>query len=412
MIGGHVMESCNIAVRRAGEAWYSEHSCTLAGLQARIACSTRAEDYPLAVRIASNVPVYACEALRRRTESEDGRRLVMAEWIEALHAGPGVIVLEGAFADTRIVDAASAVFERIIAEQRAAGTAGGDHFAKPGANDRIWNALEKLCVREPGIFATYYANDMIALVSEAWLGPFYQVTSQVNVVNPGGAAQVAHRDYHLGFQSPEIVRRTPAHVHCFSPMLTLQGAVAHCDMPLETGPTLYLPFSQGYGPGYLAAQDPGIRAWFEANCVQLPLRKGDAVFFNPALLHAAGNNRTADVRRMANLLQVSSAYGRAMESIDRTRMTRALFPALRRLSEERGLPPAALDWAIAACAEGYAFPTNLDRDPPIGGLAPESQQDLTRRALAESWSEEAFNAALLAQAARRLPHAAIEEDVR
>ena len=33
----------------------------------------------------------------------------------------------------------------------------------------------------------------------------------------------------------------PAHVHRFSPMLTLQGAVAHCDMPVATGPTMYLP---------------------------------------------------------------------------------------------------------------------------------------------------------------------------
>ena len=39
--------------------------------------------------------------------------------------------------------------------------------------------------------------------------------------------------------------------------------------------------------------------------VQLALGIGDAVFFNPALFHAAGTNRTTDVDRMANLLQVS-----------------------------------------------------------------------------------------------------------
>ena len=41
--------------------------------------------------------------------------------------------------------------------------------------------------------------------------------------------------------------------------------------------------------------------------MQLPLAKGDAVFFNPALFHDAGTNRTADVRRTAHLLHVSSA---------------------------------------------------------------------------------------------------------
>jgi hypothetical protein len=45
---------------------------------------------------------------------------------------------------------------------------------------------------------------------------------------------------------------------------------------------------------------------------------------------------------------------------------------------------------IAAAAEGYAFPTNLDRDPPIGGLAPTSQADVMHKALADGISEQAF----------------------
>ena len=176
------------------------------------------------------------------------------------------------------------------------------------------------------VFVDYYANDIIALVSEAWLGPSYQVTSQVNVVNPGGAAQTAHRDYHLGFQTNDVAERYPAHVHRLSPVLTLQGAVAHTDMPVESGPTQYLPHSQKYEPGYLAWRRPEFREHFEATFVQLALAKGDAAFFNPALFHAAGTNRSADIRRMANLLQVSSAFGRAMESVDRRRCQRHLFP--------------------------------------------------------------------------------------
>ena len=96
----------------------------------------------------------------------------------------------------------------MIAEQRASGAAAGDHFAKPGANDRIWNALEKLAVADPEAFVDYYANDAVALAAQAWLGPGYQVTSQLNVVNPGGAGQTVHRDYHLGFQSARRARPT------------------------------------------------------------------------------------------------------------------------------------------------------------------------------------------------------------
>ena len=178
------------------------------------------------------------------------------------------------------------------------------------------------------MFADYYANDIIALISEAWLGPDYQVTSQVNVVNPGGQAQTAHRDYHLGFMDAATAARFPAHVHRLSPALTLQGAVAHCDMPVETGPTLYLPYSHQYEPGYLAFHLPEFTEYFEQHYIQLPLEKGDAAFFNPALFHGAGTNVSTTVRRMANLLQVSSPFGRAMETVDRVAMCRALFPVL------------------------------------------------------------------------------------
>ena len=113
-----------------------------------------------------------------------------------------------------------------------------------------------------------------------------------------------------------------------SPVLTLQGAIAHCDMPVESGPTMYLPYSQQYAPGYLAWRRPEFKEYFARHHVQLPLAKGDAVFFNPALFHAAGTNRTTDVKRMANLLQVSSPFGRAIECVDRQAMANAVFPTL------------------------------------------------------------------------------------
>ena len=320
--------------------------------------------------------------------------------MRALTDGPGVVVFQGAFPDLAVVDRFTEVFDSLIREQYAAGTTAGDHFAKPGANERVWNALEKAALYDPSAFADYYANPVIALVSEAWLGPGYQVTSQVNVVNPGGLAQTAHRDYHLGFLSDEVAAAYPAHVHRLSPVLTLQGAVAHCDMPVESGPTLYLPFSQMFEPGYLAWRRPEFQAYFKEHHVQLPLAKGDAVFFNPALFHAAGTNRTTDVRRMANLLQVSSAFGRAMETVDREAVSNAVYPALLRRKQD-GADAQWLDNVIAASAEGYPFPTNLDSDPPVDGLAPPSQADLVRRALAEGWTPRTLRDELRAGADRR-----------
>ena len=396
------MKDDNVKRMRSNRVWLSEASCDLDAFRPIVERSVKRADYPFARDVVSNVLVYDGLESRAAAASPESRKELMAEWIEALTDGPGIIVIRGAFADLTAIDKANAHFWAIIDEERLSNVGGGDHFAKPGANDRIWNALEKLCLRDPELFAAYYGNAVIALVSEAWLGPSYQITSQLNVVNPGGAAQVAHRDYHLGFQSAEAIGRFPVHVHRLSPVLTLQGAIAHCDMPLETGPTLYLPFSQSYLPGYMATDRAEFRDYFDNHHVQLPLLKGDAVFFNPALFHAAGTNRSKDVRRIANLLQVSSAFGRAMESVDRLKMSSRLYPALRGLLDDQAIMAAEADNAVAACAEGYSFPTNLDRDPPKGGMAPKTQQDLMRQALKENWPPDVFVDEAEAQAWRKL----------
>jgi len=377
--------------------------CQIGDLDRLLRTVTQAEDCPQAARILQGVPIYDGDTLRAAQASAVDpaawRNRLMSEWASIWQSGPGVLVVQGLYPDEAVVDATTRAFQALIEESRRAGHS-GDHFAKPGANDRVWNALEKLCLRAPDVFATYYGNALLATVCEAWLGPAYQITSQINCVNPGGQAQVAHRDYHLGFFNAAGAERFPAHVHQLSPFLTLQGAVAHVDMPLESGPTLYLPHSQKYLPGYLVAGLPAFQEYFDSHHVQLPLSKGDGIFFNPALMHAAGTNRSRHIRRMANLLQVSSAFGRCMETVDRVRMAQQLYPSLTKL--QTAMDTADVAAAIAACAEGYAFPTNLDRDPPIGGLAPQSQQDLMRKALAQGIPATDFQTALQAHAQTRL----------
>ena len=388
--------------QRAARIYRRADQADLAELTALTRRKTDLTDYPFAVAVEKNVLIYDCAALRPKLANPGQRRLLMAEWVDAMMTGPGVVVLKGAEPDHAIIDRASDLFRSMIAEQNRSGSGGGDHFAKPGANDRIWNSLEKHCLADPENFARYYANPFLAAISEAWLGPAYQMTAQLNVVNPGGAAQSPHRDYHLGFQSAAEIARYPLHVQLLSPTLTLQGAIAHVDAPMETGPTQLLPFSQIWPEGYLAMGRDDVRAHFAAHHVQLPLAKGDMLFFSPALLHAAGSNQTADVRRMVNLFQVSSAYGRAMETVDRTRMVKALYPALQAARKSGNLTPDQIACALAASAEAYAFPTNLDRDPPLGGMAPKSQARLVAEALEADWPPEALNTALDQQAAKRL----------
>ena len=389
-----------VTASRTTSGWIRPEDAHLSDLMAVLEQHTDLADYPHASRVEQEVLVYDSAALREVVATEEGRLDVQAELARAFAEGPGIVVFTGAYADLDVLDRTTEAFFAMIEAQRAEGIAGGDHFAKPGANDRIWNALEKLAVEHPEEFVAYYANDIIALAATAWLGPSYQVTSQLNVVNPGGEGQTVHRDYHLGFQSSQECSRYPAHVHALSAALTLQGAVAHVDMPVESGPTLYLPHSQKYTHGYVAYQQPQFQEYFVANHVQLPLQAGDAVFFNPALFHAAGTNRTNDVKRMANLLQISSAFGRAMETVDRGRVVTAIYPALV-AAKAAGMPEAALADVIAASAEGYAFPTNLDRDQPIDGMSPRTQAEIVTDALESGMSPAALADLLAANGTAR-----------
>jgi ectoine hydroxylase-related dioxygenase (phytanoyl-CoA dioxygenase family) len=380
--------------------WVSNKGDLLAELKSHVEVKTQLSEYKFASAVEQNALVYDCEELAPVIATRDGRREVMAELGRALLTGPGILAFKKMYADTAIVDRVSKTFWQIIDEQHARGEAKGDHYAKPGSNDRVWNVQEKLAIRDPDAFVDYYRNDFLALIATAWLGPGYQVTTQVNVVNPGGDAQQPHRDYHLGFMTDEQAIDFPVHVHGVSPLITLQGAVAHTDMPRETGPTMYLPHSQKMVSGYVAWRNVAVKKYFAENYSQLPLQKGDGAFFNPALLHAAGTNQTKNVKRMANLTQIGSAFGRTLESVDREQMSNAIYPVLR-ARKAAGWSEHELKTVIAACAEGYAFPTNLDRDPPLKGLAPQSQADFVWHALASDQTAEQLRKELAALAERQ-----------
>ncbi len=377
-------------------AYFDQSHCDITEFASHVDQTTTAQSVPFSHDIQSNIPIYDVPSLTD-VMSGPARRDLMAEWAQVMMKGAGVVVLRSAYTDTSCIDKVTEIYNEIIAEERIAFGQGGDHFAAAGSNDRVWNSLQKLCMKDPSLFAEYFGNVALQTVSEAWLGPHFQMTAQVNLVHPGGAAQTAHRDYHLGFQTEAIAGAFPAHVHDLSPVLTLQGGIAHGETPIESGPTKLLPFSQSYRPGYMAYRKQEFQDFFEEHFVQVPLSKGDMLFFNPALFHAAGENKSSDIHRLVNLLQVGSAMGRSIETVDRAAMCKALYPVISDIEQSEAERAAA----IACCAEGYSFPTNLDSDPPIGGLVPTTQADLFHKALNEQMSGADFSAAIDALAKRQ-----------
>ena len=147
-----------------------------------------------------------------------------------------------------------------------------------------------------------------------------------------------------------------------------------------------LPFSQRFEEGYMAYRLEDFAVFFAQEYVSVPLELGDGLFFNPALFHAAGENRTASLERVANLIQASSAFGKPMETIQTLPLIVRSWPILQSKYDEEGFSDNVQAF-ISALAEGYPFPLNLDKRPPQpSGMAPESEQDVLRKALQQGWN--------------------------
>lgn len=342
--------------------------------------------YPLAASIESNVPIYDLPEFSEITP--DQRSALQDEWYHILLSGPGVFVTKRLYKDNTLLNTINDAYSMIIDEEKKRSGERGDHFAGSGANDRIWNSFSKHCLQDAKSFVEYYSNPWLPLISSAWLGPHHRLTAQVNIVKPGAKPQISHRDYHIGFQDNESCAKFPKALQVASQFLTLQGAVAHSDMPLESGPTRLLPFSQMFEEGYMAYRIPEFQEYFIEKYVSVPLSQGDGLFFNPALFHAAGQNDSENIMRSANLLQISSAFGKPMEMIDTYSLVEATWDFLKDMHKEKGLSDRVMTF-VGNVAEGYPFPTNLDRRvPETAGMAPESEQDLLIRGLKEGWSKD------------------------
>jgi hypothetical protein len=131
-------------------------------------------------------------------------------------------------------------------------------------------------------------------------------------------------------------------------------------------------------PGYLSADDCRL-----ADLIDLVSRKTDLADYP----YASGVEQNVLIYGGARLRQQLSRPA-------------AVSPALQGMADD-GAPPAAIANVIAACAEGYPFPANLDLDQPVDGLAPRTQADILGRAVSEQWSRQQLEFELGTWSARR-----------
>ena len=379
------------AVKINQQVYFSQSDIDYDDLAKICSQKTLQEEYPFADSVSNNVVIYDANYLETFIGDSENELRLKTELHQVLEGGPGVFVIRNLYRHDAI-DQSNNIFEKIVESE---GNTSNDHFAS-GTNTRIWNAFQKVALEDPNAFISYYSNNLLKLVAESWCGPNSQMTAQVNIVRPGGEMQKPHRDYHLGFQENQVVELFPISAHRLSNYLTLQGGVAHTDMPLASGPTMVLPYSQQYELGYLAWRDNACTDFFNDNAVQNQMNKGDGIFFNPALLHGAGSNTTKDFHRIGNLLQISSPFGKTMERIDYLKIINRIYPLLLEHSINKTLSEKLIENVLVCATDGYAFPTNLDNDKNSNSkLQGMTMFELTKQSLLDMVNLENFSLKLL-----------------
>ncbi len=222
---------------------------------------------------------------------------------------------------------------------------------------------ERPALAHPGVFFDYYANDTVALASRAWFGPNYQVTWALNADIPGREDR-QEWSTSAGRRSPRTA--TITWVSCrWRPRRTIRSTCtacprcSPCTVPWRTATCRW---------------KPGLRCIFRTRRSTYPATWRPTCRNSSSIspkLRAIALGHARDGQPVAGVV----AFGRAMETVDRTAAIIALYPTLLARSDS-GASMTEIANVIAASAEGYPFPTNLDLDQPIGSLNPETQAEL------------------------------------
>ena len=146
------------------ESFYSSENCNIKEFEKLIKQEINSNLLNCAEEIINNVPVYNMEVLRDNLHDKDQRLSLMSEWAYVLSKASGALVLKNTYSDCSSIDLATKIYENIILEEKEKNIGGSDHYAKPGANDRIWNSLQKLCEKDSFVFAKYFGNEIISSV--------------------------------------------------------------------------------------------------------------------------------------------------------------------------------------------------------------------------------------------------------
>ena len=104
--------------------FYTIQDCNIAEFRSLISRTLDPNTLEFTSLVEKNIPIYDAQGLEPVLTDPERRLALMSEWGRCLDDLSGALVLKGAIADSAAVDAATAIYERIIEEEKAAGPGG------------------------------------------------------------------------------------------------------------------------------------------------------------------------------------------------------------------------------------------------------------------------------------------------
>ena len=270
--------------RRRG--WLRQADCDIEEFARQQSRITEPADYPLAMEIAGNVPIYDGDAIRRSAGDPEARPALLAEWRSyAMTFGTGHRRLSRSLCrpcgDRRGNHPASTRSSPPSARPVASPPT---IFAKPGANDRgLERAGEALPARPGPVRRLLRQRGRSRWSARPGSGPPTRSRRRSTASIPAGARAIgAFATTILASQSPAVIERYPAHVH--RPVAVPDpagrgGALRHAaGERTDAIPALFAELRAGLSRGPGGPSSGPISRRTTSSCRSA---RGDAVFFNP-----------------------------------------------------------------------------------------------------------------------------------
>lgn len=218
------------------------------------------------------------------------------EFVSELLLGCGFVKIKNFFNDI-IINKVSESIDYLSSKK--------GHAFEPRAI-RLWNFYSDLSQYDIKTWIDYFGDKNLYNLLSLWMGAYLRYSAQVNILKKGYLGHWIHQDYPVGLYSKDFVKKLSPVQYQSIQHFSLQVLIAHDEMTPSNGALKVLPASQLWSQAQIINfSSNSFTEFFNTECHEICMSPGDALFYNPHLIHCTGDLNDGEQRRAALILATS-----------------------------------------------------------------------------------------------------------